>query len=76
MRSPTCKFKEVITDTSIILFDSYIHHRKIPTHHSIASSNPSPLIADVLKMAHVLFLRAERPRAVEISEGDMAPSMS
>lgn len=42
----------------------------------MASSSPSPLMADVLKMAHVLFLRAERPRAVDISEGVMAPSMS
>ena len=46
------------------------------THHSIASSSPSPLSADVLNMAHVLFFRAERPRALEISDGDMAPSMS
>ena len=42
----------------------------------MASSSPSPLMAEVLKMAHVLLLRAERPRAVEISEGVMAPSMS
>ena len=40
---------------------------------SIASSSPSPLIAEVLKIAQVLFLRAESPRAVEISEGVNAP---
>ena len=45
-------------------------------HHSIASSSPSPFSADVLNIAHVLFFRAERPRALEISDGDMAPSMS
>ena len=46
------------------------------SYHSIASSSPSPLIAEVLKIAQVLFLRAESPRAVEISEGVIAPSMS
>ena len=46
------------------------------SYHSIASSSPSPFIAEVLKMAHVLFLRAERPRALDISDGVMAPSMS
>ena len=46
------------------------------THHSIASSNPSPLVAEVLKMAQVLLLSAARPRALETSEGLMAPSRS
>ena len=46
------------------------------SYHSIASSSPSPLIAEVLKIAQVLFLRAESPRAVEISEGVIAPSIS
>ena len=42
----------------------------------MASSSPSPLMADVLKMDHVLFLSAESPRAVDISDGVMAPSIS
>ena len=46
------------------------------SHHSIASSRPSPLTADVLKIAHVLFFSAERPSAVDISDGLMAPCIS
>lgn len=46
------------------------------THHSMASSNPSPLRADVLNIAHVLRLRADKPRAVDTSEGVIAPSIS
>ena len=46
------------------------------TYHSIACSNPSPLTADVLKIAHVLFLSADSPKAVETSEGLIAPSIS
>ena len=53
-----------------------IRNSIIPTYHSIAFSSPSPLNADVLNIAHVLFFRAERPRALEISDGDMAPFMS
>ena len=32
--------------------------------------------ADVLNIAHISFFKAERPRALEISDGDMAPSTS
>lgn len=46
------------------------------THHSIACSKPSPFSADVLNIAHVLLLSADRPNAVDTSEGLMAPSMS
>ena len=45
-------------------------------YHSIASSSPSPFVAEVLKMAHVLLLSAARPRAVDTSEGLIAPSRS
>lgn len=46
------------------------------TYHSIASSRPSPLVAEVLNMDHVRLFSAERPRALETSEADMAPSIS
>lgn len=46
------------------------------THHSIASSRPVPLVADVLKICHFLSLRAGRPRALATSVGVMAWSMS
>ncbi len=45
-------------------------------YHSIACSKPSPFIADVLNIAHVLFLRADRPKAVDTSDGLIAPSIS
>ena len=47
------------------------------TYHSIASSRPSPpLTADVLKIAQVLDLRADKPNSWETSVGVMAPSIS
>lgn len=46
------------------------------THHSIASSRPSPLVAEVLNMDHARLFRAERPSALDTSEADMAPSIS
>lgn len=46
------------------------------THHSIASSRPSPLVAEVLNMDHVRLFNAERPRALDTSDADMAPSIS
>ena len=64
-----------------ILFQGFCNYiqkfkRKTLIYHSIASSSPSPLMADVLKMAQVLLLRAERLRALDISDGVIAPSMS
>ena len=53
----------------------YSNDRRL-TNHSIASSRPSPFVADVLKIAHVLLFSAESPKAVEISEGLMAPCKS
>ena len=47
-----------------------------PTDHSIASWRPSPLRAEVLKIAHVLFFKADSPNALDISGGVMAPSIS
>ena len=46
------------------------------TNHSIASSSPSPFTAEVLNIDHGLLLSAERPRALETSVADIAPSMS
>ena len=45
-------------------------------YHSMASSNPSPLRADVLNMDQVLFLSADNPNELDISAGVMAPSRS
>ena len=45
-------------------------------YHSMASSSPSPFKADVLKIDHVRFFSADRPNALDISEGVMAPSKS
>ena len=42
----------------------------------MASSNPSPLRADVLNMDQVLFLSADNPNALDISAGVIAPSRS
>ena len=46
------------------------------TYHSMASSSPSPLIADVLKIWYLRFLMAARPRALATSVTVMAPSIS
>lgn len=46
------------------------------THHSIASSSPVPLIADVLKIWYLCVVMDVRPRALATSLGVIAPSMS
>lgn len=46
------------------------------THHSIASSSPVPLVAEVLNICHLRSFRAGKPRAFAISVGVMACSMS
>ena len=46
---------------------------KSSTHHSIASSRPSPLIADVLKIWYFRFLTLDKPSASATSVTDMAP---
>lgn len=42
----------------------------------MASSRPSPLVAEVLNIDQVRLLSAERPKALETSEADIAPSIS
>jgi hypothetical protein len=42
----------------------------------MASSNPVPCLAEVLKIAHVLFLRLESPRASDTSAAVIEPGMS
>uniref|UniRef100_A0A0E9X3R7 Uncharacterized protein n=1 Tax=Anguilla anguilla TaxID=7936 RepID=A0A0E9X3R7_ANGAN len=46
------------------------------TNHSIASSSPVPLVADVLKICHFLSLSAGSPRELATSVGVMACSIS
>ena len=46
------------------------------TNHSIASSRPMPLVADVLKIWYFLFFIDESPRALATSAGVIEPSIS
>ena len=46
------------------------------SYQSIASSKPSPLIADVLNIDHDLLFKADNPNAFETSVADIEPSMS
>lgn len=48
----------------------------VPTYHSIASSNPVPFIAEVLKIWYLLVLMFVSPRAFATSLTVIAPSMS
>lgn len=62
-----------------LLYTAFLYIQKKsmhPTHHSIASSSPSPLMADVLNIWYRRFLMAERPRAFATSVTVIAPSMS
>lgn len=49
---------------------------KASTNHSIASSSPVPLVAEVLNICHFRSFKAGKPRAFAISVGVMACSMS
>ena len=53
-----------------------LSNKMIMTNHSIASSSPSPFVADVLNIAHVRLFKLDNPRALEISDGLIAPSIS
>ena len=46
------------------------------TNHSIASSRPMPLVADVLNIWYFLFFIDESPRALATSAGVIEPSIS
>ena len=68
----------MLLETNLFAVHSHLPKptNEIKTHHSIASSRPSPLVAEVLNMDHVRLFSAERPSAIDTSEADMAPSIS
>lgn len=55
---------------------SYCLLFSVSTNHSMASSRPVPLVAEVLKICHFRSFKAGSPRELAISEGVMACSMS
>lgn len=68
----------MLLETNLFAVHSHLSKltNEFKTHHSIASSRPSPLVAEVLNMDHVRLFSAERPSALDTSEADMAPSIS
>lgn len=60
----------------ILKLSLQMKHNWTGTHHSIASSSPVPLVAEVLNICHFRSFKAGRPRAFAISVGVMACSMS
>lgn len=66
-----------VVETSLQL--SALYHCllfKASTNHSMASSSPVPLVAEVLNICHFLSFSAGKPSALAISVGVMACSMS
>lgn len=62
--------------TKSVKLSLQMKHNWTGTHHSIASSSPVPLVAEVLNICHFRSFKAGRPRAFAISVGVMACSMS
>lgn len=73
---PTFKEGQVTHKVSLERWDEEGGEKRRETYHSIASSRPVPLTAEVLNIWYFRFFSEGRPRELATSDAVMAPSRS